>query len=506
MHNDGASVPTPFLERLNAWRKPLFWLVAALALLHFVHLKSDFPLHSQFAWEDAPMVDEGWYSSAAINTYLGRGWVLPGDFNPGVALPVWPAMAWVAFHIGGMGIVSLRALEVLVFFVLVLFSYRIAVAYEGEGAGLFAVFFLMSSPYCFAFSRLGFLEFPMMMFLMAAVLLICHRDRQSAGRYALAGALVALSLLTKTLVVFLLPGLLYVVVERSNFRLSVTAKNLARMTLGAAVVLAAYYLLYARSEWVAFEYLFRANYGEFPATTLAQKFARFSRPLRKGGSTDLLFFAAAIASAAGALLLPKLRDLWRRPLFVVSQLWIFGFLFMMGLHNNAVPRYYASVLPALFFVGVILLKKLEIQWPVAAKVFVLLLLAETIVNIGETLYFVARPTYTLLHATEGVRRLVGTDPGPIISHNAFEITLFTGLPGINEDYGEQPIAWRVAHYQPHWWVRQGYWFDGTDMPDAVGDRYRFDKTAEFQVFNHVPGYVVYHMVPIAGTPNAAAQK
>ena len=130
-----------------------------------------------------------------------------------------------------------------------------------------------------------------------------------------------------------------------------------------------------------------------------------------------------------------------------------------------------------------------------ARVFLALVLIEAVANTAETLDFVAQPTYTLLKATDGVKRLVDSDPGAVISHNAFEITLFTGLPGVNEDYGEEPIRWRVAHYQPHWYVKQGYWIDGGDMVHAIGDQYRFEEAGEFQVFNHTPGYVVYRLVP-----------
>jgi hypothetical protein len=168
---------------------------------------------------------------------------------------------------------------------------------------------------------------------------------------------------------------------------------------------------------------------------------------------------------------------------------------MMGLHNNSVPRYYEPMLPGLFFVGGMLLETMEEHWPRVARVFLALVLIEAVANTTETLYFVARPTYTLLKATDGVKRLVESDPGAVISHNAFEITLFTGLPGINEDYGEEPIRWRVEHYKARWWVRQGYWIDGSAMARAVGDEYRLEEAAEFQVFNHTPGYVVYRLVP-----------
>jgi 4-amino-4-deoxy-L-arabinose transferase-like glycosyltransferase len=450
------------------------------------------------------MVDEGWYSSAAVNSWLGRGWILPGDFNPGVAMPVWPAMVLAGFHVGGFGILSLRVIAVLVFLVLVALAYRVAVVYDEERIGLFAVFFLMTSPYCFALSRLGFLEFPMTAFLLAASLVIGRKDSQSWIRYVVAGVFIALSLLTKTLVVFLFPGMLYLIVERSGFRAQ-AVRNLGFAALGASVVLLSYYVLYIRHHVLSFSYLFIANLSGSHPMGLLERIRAFTRPFRKGWSTDNLFFVIAIFAAFGAVLLRRLRKLWRRPLFVFSQLWIFGYLLMMGLHNNSVPRYYAPMLPGLFFVGGILLETMEGRWPTLGRVFFALVLIEAVANTAETLYFVARPTYTLLDATQGVKRLVDAHPGVIISHNAFEITLFTGLPGINEDYGEEPIRQRMPHYHARWWVRQGYWDDVSLMSNAVGDQYRFVEEGRFQVFNHMPGYIVYRSVPFLDVTVGAAE-
>ncbi len=504
--DEGNRVERPSaLDWLVRWRRPLLFVVVLFAALRFVHLKADFPLHSQFAWEDAPMVDEGWYSSSAVNAWLGRGWILPGDFNPGVAMPVWPAMVWVGFHAGGFGIVTLRVMSVLVFLVIVALTYRVSVVYDKERIGLFAVFFLMTSPYCFAFSRLAFLEFPMTMFLLAAALTIGRRDRQEWMRYVVAGILISLSLLTKTLAVFLFPGMLYLIAERSGFQVKTAVKNLVFVVAGAMLVLLSYYVLYVSRHRVAFDYLFAANMNGLGPPSPRKLLLQFSRPFRKGLSTDNLFFVTAALSAMAAGVLPGLRGLWRRPLFVFSQLWIFGFLLMMGMHNNAVPRYYESMLPGLFLVGAMLLEALEEHWPRVGRVFLALVLIEGVVNTAETVYFVARPTYTLLKATDGVKRLVESNPGAVISHNAFEITLFTGVPGVNEDYGEEPIRWRVAHYQPHWWVKQGYWIDGTVMAHAIGDQYRFEEAGEFQVFNHTPGYVVYRLVPRTDSNTKDAQ-
>ena len=89
-------------------------VAAVFVALHFVHLKADFP--NYFFWRDwAKYTDEGWYGDAAIRLYQLGHWNLPGDFNPGAALPVWPAIEIVLFRATGVSLVAARALTVAVF-------------------------------------------------------------------------------------------------------------------------------------------------------------------------------------------------------------------------------------------------------------------------------------------------------------------------------------------------------------------------------------------------------
>jgi len=91
----------------------LLWAGVFLAL-YAVHLKADFPNYSP--WMDwSKYTDEGWYGNAAIEHYLRGHWFVPGDFNPAVALPVWPLMEAAVFHFTGVSVVAVRALTVAVF-------------------------------------------------------------------------------------------------------------------------------------------------------------------------------------------------------------------------------------------------------------------------------------------------------------------------------------------------------------------------------------------------------
>src|SRR5579875_2326671 len=110
-------------ERLHAFsfgehKRALYglWIVGLLALfcLHFPHLLADFPNYSP--WMDySKYTDEGWYANAAIRYHLTGHWYLHGDFNPAVALPVWPLLLTGLFHFTGVSLAATRSLALLVF-------------------------------------------------------------------------------------------------------------------------------------------------------------------------------------------------------------------------------------------------------------------------------------------------------------------------------------------------------------------------------------------------------
>ena len=84
----------------DEWKERMLPIAAAFFALHFVHLRADFPNHSP--WMDwAKYTDEGWYGDAAIRHYQLGHWYVPGDFNPAVALPVWPALEMALFRVTG---------------------------------------------------------------------------------------------------------------------------------------------------------------------------------------------------------------------------------------------------------------------------------------------------------------------------------------------------------------------------------------------------------------------
>src|ERR1700761_3084068 len=99
---------------LKIFEAGILLATAIFFALHAVHLNADFPNHSP--WMDwAKYTDEGWYGDAAIRYFLRGNWYVAGDFNPAVALPVWPLIEGVFFSLFGVSLTVARTLAVCVF-------------------------------------------------------------------------------------------------------------------------------------------------------------------------------------------------------------------------------------------------------------------------------------------------------------------------------------------------------------------------------------------------------
>ena len=221
--------------RWNGWSRyvelALLLLSAVLYVLHFSHLRADFPNHSP--WMDwAKYTDEGWYGDAAIRYYLRGTWRLPGDFNPGAALPVWPFLEALVFRFTGVGIVAARALAVAVFGGILVCAYllvrsRVPELNLSRGKrrllAAAAVALLTASSFLYAFSRMAILE-PLLIFWLLLALLLARSLRHTPAGWMRVGHLVAVGLLTalmigtKTTAIFLLPSVAWMLWSASDWR------------------------------------------------------------------------------------------------------------------------------------------------------------------------------------------------------------------------------------------------------------------------------------------------
>ena len=508
--------------RLVSLRTALVCLAAAFYVLHFVHLSADFP--GGTAWVDwSRYTDEGWYSDAAIRHNLLGHWFLAGDFNAAVALPVWPLLEAMVFHFSGVSLTAARALTVVVFGVMLLAAYRLLRRYPAEKearflAGAFAVLFFCVSPFFFAFERIAILEPLVGTLAVLALLAASHLQPWPGGRPWLPsrsvlptlwlGVLLPAMVLTKPTAVALLPAVVYLVWARGRYRLAPFLRLGLPPAVLAVTLWSSYYLLLARPYHLEdYRYLFTANdYTGFQQEPLAGvAFHTVADGTWMGVVLYLLFFLLI------ALFLFFRPRFFRNPLVPALLLWVSGYLVFLGYHNNLQSRYYLLLaVPVTLLVAVgldALLSAPEASvgyrmpyWRLAAVA--LSTLAIVIPDGTEQIGFLLHPSYTFFSAAQAIARRVRATPNHsplLLSVSGSDLSLMTGLPSINTEFGTMDLDERVRQYHPGWYIAWNE-FEDEDMK-AIAPLYQPVRVAEFPAMDDPDRNVLllYRLDPVAGS-------
>jgi 4-amino-4-deoxy-L-arabinose transferase-like glycosyltransferase len=490
--------------------------IVAVFILHFPHLLADFPNNSP--WMDySKYTDEGWYSNAAIRYFLTGHWYLHGDFNPAVALPVWPLLLAGVFHFTGVSLTAARVLG-LAFFGLNLFlTYYVVRTQAERWVALLAVTLLATSPFLWAFSRLAILEPSLICFLLLSWLLALHLRRASVHAQKLMlvaiGLLLCLMVLTKTTAIFILPSTLYLVIRAFDLRPR-ASRPLAIVVAAAALPWCAWYFLLVRPHYrVDYQYLFDANHWPQP-TNFGGWLAAFWYALH--GS---LWISPALCITAVALLLVALvprrkasiedlanasQSLWSSPLTIASLLAAAGYVFFAGWHNSPQPRYYETVIyPLCFVLALGTADLLRRSRPVLLRVGGASALAVLTIVSGAGIVriagFIRHPDYTFINAAKGLTRYIDQHPEQprrLLSISGDDIQLITGLPAICDDYGTWDLPYRIHTYQPGWYAAWNE-LDPGSLVD-IQTQYSLERVADFPAFDDPDrnDLILYRMVPL----------
>lgn len=498
-----------------------FWTLSIFALfvLHFPHLLADFPNNSP--WLDpAKYTDEGWYGNAAVRQFLLGHWFLRGDFNPAVALPVWPVLLGLLFHFTGVSLAADRALDLVVFGLNLLLAYQVLRTQAERWVALLAITLLVSSPFLYAFSRLAILEPPLMGFLLLSWLLALRLPQSSvrAQRIMLAaiGLVICLMILTKTTAVFLLPSTLWLIVHAYGLRWK-TLRALLITAIAAAIPWCAWYFLLVRPHHrVDYQYLFDANHWPQP-TDFKGWVAAFWYALHGSSWISptlcilvlVVMALALIPSRSGNLAdtretEPASPSLWRSPVTIASLLAAAGYVFFAGWHNNPQPRYYETVIYPLCFVLVLgsadlirrsrpLLLRLS-GWAAIAAMASL-----CVVGIIRIAGYLRHPDYTFVRAARGVTEYIDQHPGPnrlLLSISGDQIEMITGLPTLCDDYGTWDLPYRIHVYQPGWYATWNELDPGTVQD--LSTQYSLQQVASFPALDDPDRNVLilYRMIPL----------
>ena len=507
--------PHTRLLRAGLW----LWL-AALAVvlgLHLVHLSADFPNHSR--WVDwAKYTDEGWYANAAIRHALTGSWYLQGDFNPAVVLPVWPLMAGLLFRVTGVSLIALRSLTFVVLLLdlgmmyLLLRDSQQASGQERRPlqhvVALLGATLAATSAFLCAFTRIAILEPLVIFWFLLALWIAAKAAAAGAGRrrglLAVAlGLVLCLMLLTKTTGAPLLPAIAWMVWPQAGtqrrwrrFAVSAAIAAATAMALGAL-----YYVVLVRPHYAAdFRYFFIAN--KFPQAKSVNGWL-WNIWYTAHGVLWMGRLLPAVAAAVCLLVLGPLRAVRRNPLFGAGLLSVAGVLAFIWWHNNSQARYYTVMAPGVIFVATLGTAALlrEARWRPAGMAAAGLLAAACVSGALQIARTVMHPEYTYLLAAQYLARYIAEHPqgNPmVLSVSSDQLRLMTGIPAICDDFGTEPLADRIARYQPGWFASWND-VDGGTLED-IHTRYRLVRAASFAALDDEDRdqLLLYRMMPLPG--------
>lgn len=482
------------------------WILTIVLLyaLHFVHLAADFPAVPQ--WKDAAVLtDEGWYLNAATRHALTGHWYIPGDFNPAVALPVWPSLAAMLFHFTGPGIVPARALAVALLGITLVCIAVLVRRRSPVWVALLVLSFAASSPFLFAFSRLALTE-PLLLCLLAVAMLLADHaaPAQTPPRHwaliAVLGAVLLLMALAKLSALSLFPAVLYLLGYRLRGRPRRLIASLVLVTVMVAIGCGLYRAVVSASAFQSdFRYFYAsADFGH--PQTLKSWLINL-----KFGVMDLWWTCGWLAVLASLVLLASftapLRALWSESLFVASLLLVLGTSAFICARDYHAPHYYLFTPVALaILVALGLRAALHTTPPGYATWLVLPVAAVLLSSAIRTITLVSRPAYTFQNAAIGIKHIIDRDASSrrlLLAESGDQITLMTGQPSICDDFGATPLRDEIQQRDPGWFAA----WDAIN-PETVAElhtRYHLQRVASFPVSSD-PGRSVllfYRLVPLS---------
>jgi heme/copper-type cytochrome/quinol oxidase subunit 2 len=326
------------------------------------------------------------------------------------------------------------------------------------------------------------------------------------------GLLLPAMVLAKTTAISLFPAVAYMVWARAGYRLRPALRlAIVPCVLGAAVWLA-YFYGFVRPRYLEdYRYLFDAN--AYTGIALQPVATVVLNTLTDGLWMGKVLFVSFFAVVA--LVLFWRPRLLANPLVPALMLWIAGYTAFLLYHNNPQPRYYTVIavpITVLVAIGLDNFRYAENQTAgnqVAgnrvARAFATTAVAAVVLGIvipdaAQQIDFVLHPTYEFETAAQSIKRIVLADPAHshlILSISGSDLTLMTGLPSIDDDFGTMDLDVRARVYQPGWYVE---WNDiEDDKMESLAPYFSIQRVASFNAMDDPERnqMILYRLDPVS---------
>lgn len=468
-----------------------FVLIVGFAIMHLAHLRADFPNRSPWMQDGAKYTDEGWYGNAAVNLCLTGKWYLAADFNPAVAMPVWPFLEFILYKFTGVTIEAARALAVSVFLINLLLVYLLLRNRGPLWVTLAVLTLIATSPFLYCYSRLATPEFLLIALTLAAInAALCLPLQRHPLRWSvLIGLLIALMMLAKPTAVFLLPAVAWagLIALREKKDIAVPCGFVA-----AGVSLGTYGSWLAvvwRRGWLPdYRYLFSANHA-LDRREVYGPVIPVLHTVYNALQVDYVIFP--LIGLFAIFMVVFWNRTWTRqllldPVFGSALLAILGYTLFCVLH---VPELHYFPLLVIFSIIALvqcteaLLK--ETAWKNRLALMVpLLILVGACVNGVRTLNYATHPQYSLVNAADDIVRYIDLHPNGkriLLADSGDEITLITHLPALCDEFGTRSLASRLAMYQPGWYAAWNS-LDSQYVED-IHRNYSIEEVASFRALD-----------------------
>jgi 4-amino-4-deoxy-L-arabinose transferase-like glycosyltransferase len=430
----------------------LLCFIAVAVGAHFILLDADFP--KGLTWSRVLYTDEGWYSGGAIARATTGRWYVEGDLNVIVGMPVLHLVEGAVFRIAGMSLVSARATIACFFVALLPLAYLLVSRHTNVLGGLAAIAVLSGSFIVFAYSRLATADLPAACLVLLSLVLAAHSGRRaSLARSALSGLVFSVAVLTKATAVAALPALIYATWISGESRRQRVAASATVVAVAVGVVAAHY---------GAARLLFAPDLGCLAVFHQPQRFELNPLyALRNLWPTVRLWAVVdSILCPVVVVLVPVFfvvsRQFRQNKAAAISLVWLAGHILMISASTYQPPRYLAAaVIPATALLGVmagVLTRRRDRLTPLLIVLAVGLLV---FTDAGRMVRYLRSPSHTFLHMARDVASRMSSRPGEppyLLGNFANSISLATGVRSINDRYGTRDLEWKLAEYEPSYYV------------------------------------------------------